>query len=561
MTQADALSILKTGANVFLTGEPGSGKTHTINAYVEWLRERGVEPAVTASTGIAATHVGGMTIHAWSGIGVLRTLSRFELDRISNTERTARRIQSTHILIVDEISMLSAETLDMIDMVCRTVRMRDLPFGGLQIIFVGDFFQLPPISREGTVRFAFDSRAWVEASPVVCYLSEQHRQEDTAFLNLLTAIRAQNVLPEHRELLTARRTDDADIVFSEDGTVSVTRLYTHNASVDHMNDATLAALPGRSVRYQMQSKGSPQRVENLKRGCLSPETLELKEGARVMFTKNDPAGRYANGSLGTVVDFSAVDKHPRVELLSGVEVVAEPVEWKMDDAGKTLARISQVPLRLAWAMTVHKSQGMSLDAALVDLSAAFEYGQGYVALSRVRSLQGLSLYGMNERALMVHPAISKKDRDFREASGAAEAAGQALGEAERSQIERNFIKAIGGVEDLKSVAKRRAQKRALKVPTLDATLALVRAGESLRAIAQERGVKVETIVDHLEQLKAAERITYVDLERFREEGAYVEDIQAAFKKLKTRALKTLHRHFNGAVSYTDIRLARLLLPD
>jgi hypothetical protein len=267
MTQAGALSILKTGANVFLTGEPGSGKTHTVNTYIEWLRERGVDPAITASTGIAATHVGGMTIHAWSGIGVLRTLSPYELDRIVNLERISRRVRNAHVLIIDEISMLSAEILSMIDAVCRAVRMRDVPFGGLQVIFVGDFFQLPPVSREGSVGFAFESPAWVKATPLVCYLSEQHRQEDVAFLEILTAIRAQKIESSHQELLNTRRSDDDDVVFNEDGTVSITRLYTHNVAVDEMNNTTLAALPGRVERYVMDSRGAPHLIENLKRGC------------------------------------------------------------------------------------------------------------------------------------------------------------------------------------------------------------------------------------------------------------------------------------------------------
>ena len=150
MTQKEALSILKTGANVFLTGEPGSGKTHTINEYVAYLRERGIEPAVTASTGIAATHIGGMTIHSWSGIGIKTSLDAYELDKLGSSEYLAKRIGRAKILIIDEVSMLSAGTLSMVDAVCREVRRNPEPFGGLQVIFVGDFFQLPPIVRMNT---------------------------------------------------------------------------------------------------------------------------------------------------------------------------------------------------------------------------------------------------------------------------------------------------------------------------------------------------------------------------------------------------------------------------
>ena len=197
MTQEEALSILKLGVNVFLTGEPGSGKTHTINRYIEWLRERSVEPAVTASTGIAATHVGGMTIHSWSGIGVKRDVNDWDVEMIASKEKTAHRIINAKVLIIDEISMLDARTLGSVDKVLRTLRHKTLmpeePFGGLQIIFVGDFFQLPPVSRGESAQFAFESTAWREANPVVCYLSEQHRQEDGKFIELLNAVRRGEV--------------------------------------------------------------------------------------------------------------------------------------------------------------------------------------------------------------------------------------------------------------------------------------------------------------------------------------------------------------------------------
>jgi hypothetical protein len=559
MTQSEALTILKTGANAFLTGEPGSGKTHTVNAYVEWLRTHGIEPAVTASTGIAATHVGGMTIHAWSGIGIAKSLSPYDLDRIASNERVAKRIRHAYVLIIDEISMLSADTLSMAEEVCRTVRNPERPFGGLQVVFVGDFFQLPPVSKESArAGFAFASPAWEAANPIVCYLDEQHRQEDEAFLSILSAIRKGEVTSEHRETLAGRRVD-GDIVMDDDALAEVTRLYTHNASVDRMNDAALAALPGRSERYLMIAKGPEHLTDALKRGCLSPEVLTLKEGARVMFTKNDPAGRYANGTLGTVVGFESGSRYPVVELLNNEEIIVAPTEWKMDDAGKTLATITQVPLRLAWAMTVHKSQGLSLDAATVDLSAAFEYGQGYVALSRVRTLEGLSLYGMNDRALLVHPDIKRKDEGFRSDSGAARAAFGGLGEGELEKMARNFIRASGGTEDVTLAARRRAEKSAPKVPTVEITLGLLEEGKSLAEMAEERGVKSETIIDHLEQLTESGRIERKDIEHLRDECERCEDIQKAFKKLRTRAMKPVHAHFRGDVSYADIRLARLLL--
>ena len=454
MTQDEALTILKTGGNVFLTGEPGSGKTHTVNAYVAWLRERGIEPAITASTGIAATHIGGYTIHSWSGIGIKRTLSEQDLDQIAQNKGVTKRVMDAHTLIIDEVSMLSAATLTMVDAVCRAVRLDERAFGGVQVILVGDFFQLPPITRRTDASehggqtsafasadgpFAFAAPAWREMNPIVCYLSEQHRQEDEAFLALLSALRRGDIDDDHRALLETRHLPRPK------GTV--TELYSHNADVDTVNDAELAKLPGEAHPFRMDSRGAEKLVASLKRGCLSPEMLSLKVGARVMFTKNDHVThKYVNGTLGTVTGFEEGTRFPVVKTLAGRFVTAEPDEWRIDDGGRVLAAITQVPLRLAWAMTVHKSQGMSLDAAHMDLSGAFEYGQGYVALSRVRTLAGLSLGGINARALEVHPDILAVDADFRALSADARDTFAAMPRAEITAMQHNFVKASGGTE-------------------------------------------------------------------------------------------------------------------
>jgi len=446
MTQREALSILKLGVNIFLTGEPGAGKTHTINEYIRWLRERGVEPAVTASTGIAATHVDGMTIHSWSGIGIKKHVTDWDIENIQAREKTARRIIDAKVLIIDEISMLDADTLDSVDRVLRALRQpvmqESRPFGGLQVIFVGDFFQLPPISRESQAEFAFRSKAWKDANPVVCYLSEQHRQDDGDFLDLLGAVRRSDVEEKHYELLRGR------ILPAQAGKKSkgkATRLHTHNAAADRINDDSLAEVEGKAHVFHMTSKGAKSLVDTLKQNCLSPEMLVLKEGASVMFTRNNFDEGYVNGTLGEVVDF-ALSGYPIVKTKSGKRIEAVPGEWSIADGAKILAQIKQVPLRLAWAITVHKSQGMSLDAAVIDLSRAFEYGQGYVALSRVRTLEGLFLEGFNERALMLHPEIVEQDRLFRQKSLAAERRIASIEREEREGMEKRFLKAIGARE-------------------------------------------------------------------------------------------------------------------
>lgn len=441
MTQADALSILKLGVNVFLTGEPGAGKTHTINQYIEWLRARGVEPSVTASTGIAATHVHGMTIHSWSGIGVKKNLSDWDVEMIAAREKTAERIMRAKVLIIDEISMLDASTLESVDKVLRTLRhpvlQEEQPFGGLQVIFVGDFFQLPPVSRGERARFAFESEAWQDANPVVCYLSEQHRQEDQAFLDLLGAVRRGDVDEVHYELLQGR--------MHRDDKKGVTRLHTHNAEADRINEEALSKIDEKSKVFHMITRGASALVQTLKDNCLSPETLTLKIGAKVMFTRNNFEEGYVNGTLGEVVDF-APSGFPIVKIRGGRRIEPQLGEWSIADGSKILAQIKQIPLRLAWAITVHKSQGMSLDAAVIDLSQAFEYGQGYVALSRVRSLEGLFLEGFNNRALLLHPDIVHADKVFRAKSDAAQNRILTIATSDRENLEKNFLKALGAHE-------------------------------------------------------------------------------------------------------------------
>ncbi len=453
MTQKEALQILKTGANVFLTGEPGAGKTHTVNAYVEYLRSCEVEPAITASTGIAATHIGGMTIHSWSGIGIKNKLDKYDLDKIASSEYISKRVRRTKVLIIDEISMLSPDTLDMVDLVCREIKQNSDAFGGMQVVLVGDFFQLPPIfkkdintERQGSLlgggltsgKFAYDSGAWARAEFITCYLDEQYRQDDKKFLSLLGAIRSDDFNDEHMSHVHART------ILHDDMPENVTKLFSHNLDVDRVNDIELQKLDSESRIFEMVATGNDKLVETIKKGCLSPERLELKVGAVVMCTKNNQKEKYVNGTLGVVIDFDEFSGQPIVKTKSGETIVVQPMDWVIEENGKIRAQVTQVPLRLAWAITVHKSQGMSLDAAVMDLSQVFEYGQGYVALSRVRRLSGLYLLGINKQALKVHPEILEKDGFFKQNSHDAAKIFGKLKEKELKKMHENFILACGG---------------------------------------------------------------------------------------------------------------------
>lgn len=549
MTQAEALTILKTGANVFLTGEPGSGKTHTINAFTAWLRSAGIEPSITAATGIAATHVGGMTLHSWSGIGVSSALSAAEVDHIASKEHIARRISKAKVLIIEEVSMLSAATFEMADAVCREVRRVDEPFGGLTVILVGDFFQLPPVSRssEGQAAFAYTSRTWRELNPLICYLTEQFRQDDSDFLEVLSAIRSGSVEELHYESLMTRHLETAP-------PLDAPKLFSHNADVDRINAGELAKLSTKTKVYHMQSKGKDTLVEGLKRGCLSPEVLELKEGATVMFTKNSPQGKFVNGTLGMVIGFGA-DDLPLVRTKDGSRVAAEPMEWQLEEHGKVKASVTQVPLRLAYAMTVHKSQGMSMDAAVIDLSKAFEYGQGYVALSRVRRLSGVYLLGVNARALEVHPEILEKDRDFRAASEAVGDAFRDMTKADKEKLQKAFVKARGGAWPSGTARTVGAVAKALP-GRLAETLQAVRDGSALEGVAKERGLALSTIVTHLEELSELGELSRSDFAHLVPLEAF-DEIHEALAAERSDKLAPVFHALDGRYSFEIIRLARL----
>lgn len=559
MTQEEALTVLKTGANVFLTGEPGSGKTYVINRYIAWLDACGVKVSVTASTGIAATHIGGMTIHAWSGVGARDDLTRQDLDRIASNERIVKRVRATKVLVIDEISMLDGKLLDMVNVITRTIRQSAEPFGGIQLICVGDFYQLPPVVRQGDMgRYAFESRAWDEARPLICYLTEQHRQEDELLLSLLSAIRANDVDDAHFTLLS----EQTEIAYEG---VEPTRLYTHNADVDAVNDTKLKEIKEPVKRFAMKGRGSKVLQESLAKNCLSPSVLELKRGVMVMFTKNNFEAGYVNGTLGRVVDFSGIDNYPIVETLDGRRLTVEPVSWTVAEEQKLLAEVTQVPLRLAWAITVHKSQGMSLDAVEVDLSKAFVFGQGYVALSRVRTLAGLRVLGMSPTALRVDPKIVATDERFRAQS---EELGHTFAEMpaeEIEQLQRQFVTASGGTylgsDAVLPEASAVPAARVAKERTIIITRDLLASGKSISEVARERNLSESTVWSHLDELDQEGLLTEDMLDTVRAGIPGWADAFLAMEPVVTKLLdgplKPIYEALEGAYDYQLIRLARL----
>ncbi|MFZ1360853.1 MAG: PIF1 family DEAD/DEAH box helicase [Candidatus Saccharimonadales bacterium] len=408
MTQEFALEIMLSGESVLLTGPAGAGKTYVLNQFIQYAKADGKHVSVTATTGLAATHLGGTTIHSWAGIGVMDSLPGGFVDHIAKGRREI--IEKTDVLVIDEISMLHDYRLDMVDEACRLVRKQpDTPFGGIQVVMSGDFFQLPPINREGSRvgGFVVHSTAWRELDPTICYLEEQHRQDDEALLDILNALRGGDIRRHHAETLLAR----VDVQLDDDA--QLTELHTVNVDVDRLNESRLDALTGDELLYTQTTTGAANYVENLQRSVLAPATLRLKKGALVMAVKNAADRKYANGSIGTVIEFEPATEYPLVEFQNGRTVTMVPESWELRDGDKKRASITQIPLRLAWSITVHKSQGMTLDAARIDLRKAFVEGMGYVALSRVKSLDTLYLHGINRMALTVSEDAQTIDGQLR----------------------------------------------------------------------------------------------------------------------------------------------------
>lgn len=442
MKQREAEEILKMGHNLLITGPAGCGKTFLLNKYIGYLNKKNINVGVTASTGIAATHLDGRTIHSWCNMGIKEKMTTDQMKKLMENEHLWHRIRYTNILIIDEISMLCANRLDLADKICKLIRKDARPFGGMQIILCGDFFQLPPVAKNGEDdRFITEADVWKEMEVQICYIEEQFRQGDENFLRVLNDIRANKVTQDTYSILQTRLNKSV-------GTnIRPTKLHTHNKDVDAYNIFELSKLPDEERIYQMQSEGVPHLIKELKRGCLAYEILRLKIGAVVMFIRNNFDRQYVNGTLGIVIDFDEDSDYPVVETVSGDMIIAYPESWEIEDDGKIMASIKQVPLRLAWAITVHKSQGMSLDYAEIDLSKTFEYGMGYVALSRVRSLTGIKLIGINELALKVNQDAVKLDKELYLRSKKDLEKFAKLKKREIKKIQNGFLKAHKGSDD------------------------------------------------------------------------------------------------------------------
>ena len=570
MKQETALKLLKAGENVFLTGSAGAGKTYTLNQYINYLKARKVPVAITASTGIAATHMNGMTIHTWAGIGIKDFLSDADLKNMKERKYLKEHLENAQVLIIDEISMLHAKQLNLVNQVLKYFKESDEAFGGIQVIVAGDFFQLPPVGKNderNRDKFCFMSDAWVEAKFRVCYLTEQHRQGNDYLNDILNAIRSQSITDEHLQALEQTNQQNIGETF--------TRLYTHNMDVDAINFKHLNAIESDGRQFDAVCDGNDKLIETLKSSVRAPENLTLKKNAKVMFVKNNFDMGYINGSLGEVIGFEEDDDHgilPKVKLTDGTVLVVEPETWSVDnDAGKTIASFQQIPLRLAWAITIHKSQGMTLEAAEINLSHTFEKGQGYVAISRLKALNGLKLLGINQQALELDSLAIKADRRFQELSDEAENHFELI---DLIPQHKAFIRHCGGTlneteiqRNEKKIAKS-AGKTNYATATLDETRALFEEGYEIQDIAVERGLTPATIINHLAKLHKEQGL---DISVAHPGDEVVEQVRKIYKSLMKRQsaenfseegsikLRPIVEATNPRMGYDQVRLALLFV--
>ena len=564
MKQKTALNILKSGKNVFITGSAGTGKTYLLNQYIQYLKERRIYPTIVAPTGIAASHLKGQTIHSFFALGIRDTVvDNGYIESLLEKSYLKSRFSKLQLLIIDEVSMVSPEIFASMDRILCAFKNNPEPFGGVQVIISGDFFQLPPVSKEfKEKRFAWQSPTWKALDLKSCYLQEKFRQDDDRLIQILDEIRLASVSPSSHALLESRFHKQLSSNYQP------TKLYTHNVDVDRINLEELNKLKGKLYLFKYSSKGSVKNIEKIFKTALVLEELTLKKGAVVIFIKNNPDKDYINGTTGVVLGFDG--NTPLVKISTGKTIRVLSEEWTIEnDKGENIATVSQIPLRLAWAITIHKSQGMTLDSAEIDLSKTFEVGQGYVALSRLKNIEGLRLMGINDMALWVEPLTLRIDEPIKKASLRASEEIESYSKEELEKSHSNYIKRLGGLLSFVQIEEEKKLLRVGKVsimsdvPTHLKTKALLDSCDTIKQIAKSRNMTETTIMNHLSMLKKED--STIDLTKFKSKGRVAKSIEKIILKLKKEKneenfakdgklrLKPIFDALKGKVSYNKIR--------
>ncbi|XP_042234133.1 ATP-dependent DNA helicase PIF1-like isoform X2 [Homarus americanus] len=405
--QKKVLQIVQSGHNVFFTGSAGTGKSLLLKLIVGALSPD--VTFVTASTGVAACQIGGTTLHAFAGIGSGHA-SLEQCVQLASRKVVAQQWRKCKHLIVDEISMVDGVFFKKLEAVGRAIRGNNKPFGGIQLILCGDFLQLPPVTKPGEKRvFCFQTSAWNRCINISMELTEVRRQDDQEFINILQSIRLGRCTEDMVDCLKSTESNEVE----KDG-IKATRLCTHREDVDHINQEHLNKLTGNAKVFQAIDS-DPHLSKNLDSQTPVVTKLVLKVGTQVMLMKNLDVGKgLVNGARGVVTGFKQGNEgYPIVRFLCGVTADVKHEKWTVRGTGGIYLSRRQLPLKLAWAFSIHKSQGMTLDCAEMSLSRVFEAGQAYVALSRARNLKGLRVLDFNPTCVRAHPDVLKFYEDLR----------------------------------------------------------------------------------------------------------------------------------------------------
>lgn len=530
--QVKALDMLQREGNVFLTGAAGTGKSFLLQHYLQG--KASADYPVIASTGAAAVIVGGRTFHSFFGLGILEGGPNAAIARALRSRKVVHRLNRARSVIIDEVSMLSGTLLRAAETVARKARGRNEPWGGLRIIAVGDFAQLPPVTRGGESKdWAFLHDVWQESDFQPALLSTVVRTQEPEFLDMLNAVRIGTVSKKVTAFLDARCTD-----YPPD---HCTRIYPHRAQAETYNLHKLAEIDRPEHSFPTTYEGDERTLPMVRRAAPVPETLVLKQSALIMMRRNDmtPEARWVNGSLGIIR--SIREDTLDIELMNGEEISVQQEKFTcLGGDGEEIAAAWNFPVTLAWASTIHKAQGASVDAIHVDLSALWESGQAYVALSRTRTAAGLTIHRWDPSSIRVDSDVTR----FYDS----------LTNTMQHYLPRPlFVPPI--MEPTSEVPTERIRKP--KKNRYAETARLLREHTSIDAIAQHHGIQPDRVTHHIERL--LEQKKQLELGYLRDSLKEFALIRSVFEAQQSAHLKPVFDALHGTVPYETIHLVRTIM--
>lgn len=531
--QTSALDVLMREGNVFLTGAAGTGKSFLLDQY---LHGKGSDDfPIVASTGAAAVIVGGRTFHSFFGLGIMEGGPEMAVTKALRSRRVLCRLQRASCVIIDEVSMLSGVTLMAAEAVSRLARGKQEPWGGLRVIVVGDFAQLPPVTPGmQTKDWSFLHPVWEQSDFEPALLSTVMRTQDIEFLEILNFIRDGIVNDRVRRFLDQR-------VETTDEALDATRLYPHRAQAEQYNLQRLEALPGKNITVETIYAGDEKYKESAKRNLPIPDTLVLKKSALIMMRRNDVSGegRFVNGSLGHVHGID--DDILHVRLLNGEDLEVEKYKFStLDGDGNEVMSAWNFPVSLAYATTIHKAQGATLDRMIVDLHQLWEPGQAYVALSRVRSGDGLMIERWSPSSIRADALVTSFYNS--------------LSDRAKKYQPRPYFQ-VTTMQDHENALPRRS---ALTMhDRIEKTRALLREEKDLPFIAEQCGMTVGTVLKYIEKLVGlgtAPPLSYLiaDLPNKHE-------IRSVYERHGLQSLRKAFEALEGRATYDDLKLVRVVM--